>query len=274
MSTSKQCFPLPALEYHLAHGCNLSCQQCSHYSNHHLAGALPTVEDAQHEYSLWSHLLRPQRFALLGGEPLLNPQIEQHIELARRCWPDSQLMLVTNGFLLHRFPGLPETLLRNKCQMEVSQHGTAAAYLERFAEVKRLVWQWRVAYPGITINIRRSHKQWMRQYRVEADVPSPFASKPNAAYKICLQRHCTQLADSALWKCPALAHFGKFEAKLQLHSLPQWQLFRDYQACLHTCTDAELRQFLDTASIPQCGLCPSKRIAFVHPDPLQRSPLK
>ena len=28
---------LPALEYHVAHGCNLSCQQCSHYSNHRVA---------------------------------------------------------------------------------------------------------------------------------------------------------------------------------------------------------------------------------------------
>ena len=42
---------LPALEYHVAHGCNLSCQQCSHYSNFHVAGKLPTVDDADAEYS-------------------------------------------------------------------------------------------------------------------------------------------------------------------------------------------------------------------------------
>ncbi len=38
-----QHFSMPALEYHVAHGCNLSCQQCSHYSNFHLAGRLPTL---------------------------------------------------------------------------------------------------------------------------------------------------------------------------------------------------------------------------------------
>ena len=53
---------LPALEYHIAHGCNLSCQQCSHYSNFHVAGKLPTVDDADTEYSKWSHRLKPMRF--------------------------------------------------------------------------------------------------------------------------------------------------------------------------------------------------------------------
>ncbi len=91
---------IPALEFHLAHGCNLSCQQCSHYSNFHLAGQMPTPDDARREYSHWSHRIRPKRFALLGGEPLLNPHLIEHLRLARESWPDSDLMLVTNGFFL------------------------------------------------------------------------------------------------------------------------------------------------------------------------------
>ncbi len=55
-----QRFSLPALEYHVAHGCNLSCQQCSHYSNFRLAGRLPTLADAESEYSQWSHRLKPR----------------------------------------------------------------------------------------------------------------------------------------------------------------------------------------------------------------------
>jgi molybdenum cofactor biosynthesis enzyme MoaA len=98
----------------------LSCQQCSHYSNHHLAGKLPTVEEADAEYAKWSQRLKPKRFALLGGEPLLNPAIEQHIQLARKHWPDSELMLVTNGFFLHRFPNLPIVLREARCRLEVS----------------------------------------------------------------------------------------------------------------------------------------------------------
>lgn len=115
-----QRFSLPALEYHVAHGCNLSCQQCSHYSNFHLAGKLPTLADAESEYSQWSLRLDPTRFAWLGGEPLLNPAILEHIQLARQHWYDSELMLVTNGFFLHRFPELPQVLVDTHANLRLA----------------------------------------------------------------------------------------------------------------------------------------------------------
>ena len=112
----------------------------------------------------------------------------------------------------------------------------------------------------------------MRQYNVVDGKPMPFDSKPNAAFKVCMQKTCTQLVTGGLLaKCPALAYFAQLEAKLKLQNLSQWQLFRDYKAITADATDDELRTFIETKAIPQCGLCPSKRTAFVHPDPLQRS---
>jgi organic radical activating enzyme len=258
---------IPALEYHVAHGCNLSCQQCSHYSNFHLAGSMPTPEHARTEYAAWLHRLRPKRFALLGGEPALNPHLVEHVRVARESWPSSKLMLVSNGFFLHRFPELPQVLVDTKCQLEISQHGTHADYLERFQEVKSLVWSWREKYPTLRIRIRQSHKRWMRQYNIVDGKPMPFDSKPEAAFKICMQKTCTQLHKSMLFKCPALAFFALLEKRLRLEAIPQWQLFRDYQACSPDATDAEVQTFVATGSIPQCGLCPSRRIPFHHPDP-------
>jgi len=104
---------LHAVGYFLAHGCNLSCQQCSHYSNFHVVGKLPTVEEADAEYWQWSHRLKPKRFALLGGEPLLNPSIIEHIQLARQHWPDSELMLGTNDFFPSSLPRLTDRASRN-----------------------------------------------------------------------------------------------------------------------------------------------------------------
>ncbi len=76
-----QRFSLPALEYHVAHGCNLSCPAVQPLQQFSLAGRLPTLADAESEYLQWSHRLKPARFALLGGEPLLNPAILEHIQL-------------------------------------------------------------------------------------------------------------------------------------------------------------------------------------------------
>jgi len=54
------------LELHVAHGCNLSCESCSHYSNHAHSGIV-SLEDADHWMALWSNRVSVKRFALLGG---------------------------------------------------------------------------------------------------------------------------------------------------------------------------------------------------------------
>jgi len=114
----------------------------------------------------------------------------------------------------------------------------------------------------------------MRQYNVVDGKPMPFNSEPDAAYRVCMQRTCTQLENRCLAKCPALAYWTQLETKARLEAIPKWQLFCGYQARSPTATDDELRTFIETKSIPQCGLCPSNRTAFVHPSPLQRSVLK
>lgn len=56
-----------------------------------------------------------------------------------------------------------------------------------------------------------------------------------------------------------------------MQQLPQpWPLS---EACSPKCNDAELQAFVNTRAIPQCGLCPSWRKPFQHPDPTQRSEL-
>lgn len=68
-----------SLEFHIMHSCNLSCQQCSHYSNLKLGGGITSIQDAKENYDLWSSRVQPKVFALLGGEPTLNPNLIDHI---------------------------------------------------------------------------------------------------------------------------------------------------------------------------------------------------
>ncbi len=75
-------------------------------------------------------------------------------------------------------------------------------------------------------------------------------------------------------KMPALAYWPQLETKARLESISEWDLFRAYEACPPSASDEELRSFLETKSIPQCALCPSRRVAFRHPSPLQRSNLQ
>ena len=44
--------------------------------------------------------------------------------------------------------------------------------------------------------------------------PVPFDSEPESAYRVCMQKTCTQLYQAKLWKCPALAYFNATRSKV------------------------------------------------------------
>ncbi|MCA9194687.1 MAG: radical SAM protein [Planctomycetales bacterium] len=258
---------LANLEFHAAHACNLFCAQCSHYSNFH-AGGLVSLDEANANFSAWKDRLAPKRIVILGGEPTLNPELLTIIELARESFPNAEGLFVTNGFFLDRHPDLPRVLIDNRFRMDVSEHGRAPEYMKRFRLVRQQLRQWRAAYPELQINIRKSHRGWRQQYRMVDGKPMPFCSDPKAAWKICLQRTCTQLNQSCLWKCPALAYHAIMSRKLRLDDEPAWQLFRDYQACPPTASDEQVRTFFATEEIKQCSLCPARKIHFRHANPI------
>jgi len=257
---------LPNLEFHAAHACNLHCAQCSHYSNYH-AGGIVSLDEARANFDAWKGRLAPKRLAILGGEPTLNPELIPIIKLARVSFPRAEGLFVTNGFFLDRHPDLPQVLIDNRFRMDVSQHGRAPEYIKRFRVVCQKIREWRDAFPSLEINIRKSHRGWRQQYRIADGKPMPFDSDPRAAWNICLQRTCTQLYKSCLWKCPALAYHAIMSRKLRLDEQPAWQLFRDYQSCPPTASNDEVREFLATEEALQCSLCPARRISFHHQDP-------
>jgi molybdenum cofactor biosynthesis enzyme MoaA len=84
------------IEFHVAHGCNLTCESCSHYSNHNHTGIL-TVEESQEQMIPWSKRIKPKWFSLMGGEPTLNKNLVEIVELSAKIWRDTKIRVITNG---------------------------------------------------------------------------------------------------------------------------------------------------------------------------------
>lgn len=82
--------------------CNLNCKGCDHFAP--LAKEkYPNVEQYEILLKRLKHILHDRkvlRFNLMGGEPLLHPQIEDFCRITREIFPESQVCLVTNGLLL------------------------------------------------------------------------------------------------------------------------------------------------------------------------------
>ena len=69
---------IDALEIHVVHSCNLTCESCSHYSNQGHDGIVSLAE-ADQWMRAWHHRVRPRTFSLLGGEPTIHPQLTDFV---------------------------------------------------------------------------------------------------------------------------------------------------------------------------------------------------
>jgi len=218
-------YQLHNLEIHAAHSCNLRCQNCSHFSDYGLSGIL-SLENAEMWFEGWSKRLRPTHFSVLGGEPLLNPNIIPLLKLVKKYWVGSEIKLVTNGLLLPKHPTLLQTLYENDITLDISLHDSNTTIPLPISS-------------PIKINLRKSYEKW------RLDPPSP-GHNPIISYTKCVCRFCTQLHNNMIWKCPRVAYVG-------FTNLSYWS---DYKPLLLSASDEEVEEFLNRKEESICGICP------------------
>jgi hypothetical protein len=88
-------------EINLADHCNLNCQCCSHFSpiaEKHFVDCVQLERDLKRLYELVDGKIG--KVLLIGGEPLLHPDICNVLRIARKCLPESKLDLMSNGLLI------------------------------------------------------------------------------------------------------------------------------------------------------------------------------
>lgn len=92
-------------EFHLVEHCNLKCAGCTHFSSIAKKEFLD-VESFEKDIVRLSELTggNARYINLLGGEPLLHPQVCRFMELSRKAFPNTLLRIVTNGILLKDMP--------------------------------------------------------------------------------------------------------------------------------------------------------------------------
>lgn len=88
-------------EFHIVEHCNLKCAGCTHFSPLAKEEFLNPIEFEKDINRLSELTGGNTRFInLLGGEPLLHPQICEFIKIARKAFPHTLIRIVTNGIKL------------------------------------------------------------------------------------------------------------------------------------------------------------------------------
>lgn len=92
-----------SVEYNLAEHCNLSCYGCDHASPL-LPKRFASLDEFVRDLSALATVFHAGELRLVGGEPLLHPQLVDFLHEARRSGVADRLVVYTNGALLHRMP--------------------------------------------------------------------------------------------------------------------------------------------------------------------------
>lgn len=105
---------LSRIEIHLTEHCNLNCKYCMHFSSIADEGFY-NINKFETDLKRLSAVVGNscQNIRLMGGEPLLHPQINDFFYITRKYFPDTLLDLITNGILLDLMPDSFWTALKN-----------------------------------------------------------------------------------------------------------------------------------------------------------------
>lgn len=93
----------PSVEFNVTEHCNLSCYGCSHASPV-LAEAFLSMDEFVAEFEALAEVFHSDELRVVGGEPLLHPELPQILGEARRIGVADKIVLYTNGVLLHQMP--------------------------------------------------------------------------------------------------------------------------------------------------------------------------
>ncbi|MCL2349692.1 MAG: radical SAM protein [Planctomycetaceae bacterium] len=241
-----------SLEINVALACNLKCEYCSHLGRF-MKGIL-SWEEIELWYQSWNQKILPGCVRILGGEPLLHPDLERILRETKEYWPDSRMELVTNGLLLHKSsPELLSLIQDISCQVKVTKHFDDPGYNKLFDRGIAVLRQY-----AIEPAVEQSHLRWRKCYQIDPeDNAKPFQSDPQKAWENCfIKNFCTTLFDNKLYRCSILGCFAY--ARQKGFVLESWNVALEYQPLSHHCSREDIRAMMNQGACTQCSICPEK----------------
>jgi organic radical activating enzyme len=186
---------LENLEIHLVDHCNLNCKACDHLSpiaDQWFASPEVYFKDLKQLKKLFSGI---DKLSLLGGEPLLHPEVERFLVIARTIFPKSNILLMTNGILLDKMPDSFWTTCK-KTSTEIALD----VYPPYYKKEKQLLQLAKVKEVKIKYSRVHSFQAWLN---LRGD------SNPQLSFQKCAFRTTHQLKEGKLFVCvlPMVAHY-------------------------------------------------------------------
>lgn len=138
---------MPYLEIRIVEHCNLKCKGCSVLANISEPGFVD-MEKLESDFKKLKEIFWGIKFLkLFGGEPLLHPDLKKIIGLSRFYFPDSVLVVHSNGLLIPEMDGSLFQVMKKECvKFEFTQYpptGVKKRFIQRILDKNGVEYQFR-----------------------------------------------------------------------------------------------------------------------------------
>lgn len=188
---------IPYIEYHVADHCNLNCNGCLHFAPLVKQNKFPIFDNVKRDLiKLKSIIPYIDTIRILGGEPLLNPELVSYLKMTRKIYPLAEINIVTNGILLQKNDDvLMSALKQYNIGVDIS------VYPPMFKNVDKIVA--RLLSQRITVTCTKPITEFF----------CPLDERTGHA-RFTDEHHCAcpNLYDGALYVCYIIAYLRYFNA--------------------------------------------------------------
>lgn len=251
--------------------CDLACPGCDRFIDYDHRW-FETMEEFSERMQKWSKRLSPQNLTLIGGEPLINPNLFKMIDETRRIFPSTNIELFTNGFLLEKKSGLIEKLFENQpSAIHVSLHNRNERIREKLNQnVNNFLikdYQWTktgvnsVKCENVQIQIEDVvYEGWQDYRRIVNGRLKPFNDgDPAQSYSNCGVNIFPIVYKGEIYKCPPISMLRDQAKKMGFEEDIDWEPYLNYRGISYDCSEKDLKMFVKNIFEPHtiCGMCPA-----------------
>lgn len=277
---------LPFLETMITQACNISCHGCTNYSDLSHSGYV-RWETGREWISSWLERIDIPDFGIMGGEPLINPEVKQWLKGVRDLMPNSQIRFTTNGLLLEKHFDIVDFLadLGNvSFKITIHLHDEKVETLVNDI-FNRFNWQpiheygidrW-ITNGNFRFHVKRP-TSFVKTYKNDYRNMEPWHSDPAEAFSNCCQPTCPLLYNGLIYKCSTSALLESTLSRFGYPNKDQWEPYLPTGLSIDS-SDDQVNEFIDNFGKPSaiCGQCPVEHSAgskIIHLDTVTKKKTK
>lgn len=187
---------LSQVEFHITDHCNLNCAHCDHFTP--LAEEkFIKLEDILNDFKKLKKIFdNIGKIYILGGEPLLHPELIKIFEPLRKIYPKSEIIIITNGILLDKqTPLFWESLKKFNIALSMTHYPLNVDYQKYIEKCKDM-------------GIKAYYFALDRNKMQKMNLDYKKSRNKELSFKQCSRKGCHFLRDSKLYVCTLIPNIG------------------------------------------------------------------